>query len=99
MAVGIINRFPEGMGAPQYDAVREKMDIQNDPPEGMIFHSAGELEGRFQVFNVWETLENHERFVTDRLRPTQVEVIGEERLAELPDAEIVKVEIHNYFIP
>lgn len=99
MAVGVINRFPEGMGADQYDAVREKMDIQNDPPEGMIFHSAGELEGRFQVFNVWERAENHERFVADRLRPAQVEVIGEERLAELPDAEIVMVEIHNYFIP
>ncbi len=99
MAVGIINRFPEGMGADQYDAVRAKMGIDNDPPEGMIFHSAGELEGRFQVFNVWETPENFERFRTDRLRPAQVEVIGEERLAELPDAEIVQVAIHNYFIP
>ncbi len=65
----------------------------------MIFHSAGELEGRFQVFNVWETAEHSERFVTDRLRPAQVAVIGEERLAGLPDAEIVEVAIHNYFIP
>jgi hypothetical protein len=99
MAIGTINRFPEGMGADQYDAVREKMGLENEAPEGMIFHSAGELEGRFQVFNVWETPEHHERFMTDRLRPAQVAVIGEERLAELPDAEIVQVEIHNYFIP
>ncbi len=99
MAVGIINRFPEGVGADQYDAISGEMGIENEPPEGMIFHSAGELEGRFQVFNVWETPEHAERFVTDRLRPAQVEVIGEERLAELPDAEIVQVEIHNYFIP
>jgi hypothetical protein len=99
MAVGTINRFPEGVGADQYDAVREKMGIENEPPEGMIFHSAGELEGRFQVFNVWETPEHAERFVTDRLRPAQIAVIGEERFAALPDAEIVEVAIHNYFIP
>ena len=99
MAVGIINRFPEGMGASEYDAVREKLGLQDEPPEGLIFHSAGELEGRFQVFNLWETPEHAERFVTDRLRPAQVEVIGEERLAGLPDAEIVQVAVHNYFIP
>ncbi|MEK6250692.1 MAG: hypothetical protein AABM43_01905 [Actinomycetota bacterium] len=99
MAVGTITRFPEGVGGDQYDAVREKMGLQNEPPEGLIFHSAGELEGRFQVFNVWETPEHFERFVTDRLRPAQVAVMGEERLAALPDAEIVEVAIHNYFIP
>jgi hypothetical protein len=99
MAVGTITRFPEGLGANEYDAVREKMGLENEPPEGLIFHSAGELDGRFQVFNVWEKPEQFERFRTDRLRPAQVEVIGEERLAAVPDAEIVQVPIHNYFIP
>ena len=33
----------------------EQMGLANEPPEGLIFHSAGELEGRFQVFNVWES--------------------------------------------
>ena len=99
MAVGTITRFSEGVGVEQYDAVTEKMGFADQPPEGLIFHSAGELEGRFQVFNVWETPENFERFVKDRLRPAQVAVMGEERVAALPDAEIVHVAIHNYLIP
>lgn len=99
MAVGTITRFSEGMGADQYDAVTGEMGLTEQPPEGLIFHSAGELEGRFQVFNVWETGENFEKFVTDRLRPAQVAVMGEERVAALPDAEIVHVAIHNYLIP
>jgi hypothetical protein len=99
MAVGTITRFSEGMGADQYDAVTAKMELANDPPEGLIFHSAGELEGRFQVFNVWETRENFERFTVDRLRPAQVAVMGEERVAALPDAEIAYVEIHNHLVP
>jgi hypothetical protein len=99
MAVGTITRFPEGMGVDDYDAVSQKIGIKSEPPEGLIFHSAGEFEGTFQVFNVWETPEHFERFRTDRLRPAQVEVIGQERLAELPDAEIIQVPIHNYVIP
>jgi hypothetical protein len=99
MAVGIINRLPEGVGADQYDAVSGKMGIENEPPEGLIFHSAGMLDGRFQIFNLWETPEHAERFVTDRLRPAQVEVMGEEAVAALPEAENVQVEIHNYFVP
>lgn len=99
MAIGTITRFPEGIGAEQYDAVTGKMGISNEPPEGLIFHSAGELEGRFQVFNVWETREHFERFTRERLRPAQVAVMGEERVAAMPDAEIIEVAIHNYLIP
>ena len=87
MAVGTITRFSEGIGVEQYDAVIEKVDLTGEPVEGLIFHSAGELEGRFQVFNVWESRENFDRFTTDRLRPAMVEVMGEERVAALPDAE------------
>jgi hypothetical protein len=99
MAVGTINVFPEGVGAEQYDAVMEKMDMEGNPVEGLIFHSAGELQGRFQVFNVWESHENYEGFRTDRLRPAMVAAMGEERVAELPDAEVVEATVHKYVIP
>jgi hypothetical protein len=99
MAVGTITRFSEGLGAEQYDAVTAELGLASEPPEGLIFHSAGELDGRFQVFNIWETIENFERFTADRLRPAQVAVMGEERVAALPDADVVQAEIHNYLIP
>jgi hypothetical protein len=99
MAVGTITRFSEGMGADQYDAVMEKMGLADEPVEGLIFHSAGELEGHFQVFNIWEARENFEQFVVDRLRPAQVAVMGEEHVAALPDANVVHLAIHNYVIP
>ena len=99
MAIGEISRFPDGVGADQYDAVQAEMDMEGRPVDGLIFHSAGELEGRFQVFNVWESAENYESFRTERLRPAMVAVMGEERVAELPDAERVEASIHNYLIP
>jgi hypothetical protein len=99
MAVGTITRFSEGMGADQYDAVMQQMGMADKPVEGLIFHSAGELEGQFQVFNIWQAREDFDRFVVDRLRPAQVAVMGEERVAALPDADVVDVAIHNYVIP
>jgi hypothetical protein len=99
MAIGTINRLPEGVGAEQYDAVDGAIDMAGIPVEGLIFHSAGQLEGRFQIFNVWESREHYDSFVADRLRPAMVAVMGEERVAELPDAETVEAPIHNYLIP
>lgn len=99
MAIGTLTRFPQGAGAQQYDAVTEKMGFANEPPEGLIFHSAGELEGRFQVFNVWESREHSDRFTRARLRPAQVAIMGEERVAALPDAELIEIAIHKYLIP
>ena len=99
MAIGTITRLSEGMGAEQYDAVQAQLDIQNKPVEGLIFHSAGELEGSFQVFNVWEAREHFDRFRTERLRPAMVAVMGEDAVAALPDAEHVEASVHNYVIP
>jgi hypothetical protein len=99
MAIGTISRLPEGVGAEQYDAIQAELNVESEPVEGLIFHSAGELEGRFQVFNVWEAREHFDRFTDERLRPAMVAVMGEEKVAQLPDAEQVEASIHNYVIP
>jgi hypothetical protein len=99
VAIGRINRLPEGSGAEQYDAVSGEMDIASKPPDGLIFHSAGELEGRFQIFNVWRSAEDADRFDRERVRPALVAVLGEERVAAMPEAESVDVALHNYQIP
>ena len=43
MAVGIRLKFSGGTQQ-QYDAAHAVMDIESDPPEGMIFHMAGPIE-------------------------------------------------------
>ena len=99
MAIGLITKFPEGMGAEQYDSVIEKVNTAGDPPEGLILHCAGELDGRFQVFDIWETRGHHDRFAGGRLPEAIIAVIGDEAYREIPDAERVQTEIHSYVIP
>jgi hypothetical protein len=66
-----------------YDTVTERLNARNDPPAGGIIHTAGfdEDAGVFRVFDVWETREDGERFIRERLTP-----IIDELRAGSPDA-------------
>jgi hypothetical protein len=99
MAIAIINRLPEGVGAEQYDAIQGQLNLESDPPDGLLFHSAAELDGGFQVIDVWESRDDYERFRVERLRPAMVSAMGEELVAAMPDATPVEGPVHNYEIP
>lgn len=99
MAMSALVLFPEGVGAEQYDSVQAEMGLENDPPAGLIAHVAGEVNGRFQVLDIWESADHLDRFEDDRLRPAMKKVMGEEQYAALPDAERPQVKLHHHVIP
>ena len=77
-----IARFVEfapngGTDTPNYDAVTAKINVDDDPPEGMIVHTAGFGEdGTFRIFDVWENSDLMHRFDETRLGPAIQEVMG-----------------------
>ena len=99
MAVGTIIRFSEGMDADTYDTVIENAGFEDHPPRGLIFHSAAEFEGSFQIFDVWETRADYERFMEDRIWRGRVAVMEDEPVIGLPDFQVVDLAIHNFIIP
>src|SRR5258708_29199010 len=66
MAVGIRLKFPGGTQE-QYEAVHGHMNIDTDPPEGLIFHSAGPIDEGWGVIDFWESSEAFDRFAQGRL--------------------------------
>lgn len=44
MAIGLRIKFSDGTQE-QYDAIHSHMGVDSNPPEGMIFHSAGPIDG------------------------------------------------------
>jgi hypothetical protein len=77
-----------------YDAVNAKAGVEEDPPEGLIVHSAGQPdEGGFRIFDVWESREAYERFREERLVPALREVMGEEAMGQAPRSEVY--ELHS----
>ena len=96
MPVGLLQEFdatPE-----MYDAITNKMDVKNNPPEGNIFHTAGRAEdGKWRIFDVWESRDAFERFRRERLEPAMSEVAREMGMSgppPSPDRDEM-YELHN----
>jgi len=83
MAIGLRVKFAGGTQA-QYDAIHSKMDVDNNPPAGMIFHSAGPIDGGWGVIDFWESREAFDRFAESRLMPATQE-LGDQTFAAPPE--------------
>ena len=73
MAVAYVQEFEIRGGdtsTTNYDAVVAKLNLQ-DVPDGLIAHTAGfdTDAGVFRIFDIWETREQGERFIAERLNP------------------------------
>jgi hypothetical protein len=90
--------FPEGVGTTMYDGVNAEMDIANNPPEGLIFHWAGEVDGKWTIIDLWETTEAYERFLEERLMPAVEKVTGMDP-SEGPQTTRTEFAVHNYIKP
>jgi hypothetical protein len=59
-----------------YDQVNAKMGVEESPPDGLLVHTAGIIDGVFQIVDVWESSEHAQRFDDERLGPAVAEVMG-----------------------
>lgn len=98
MAIGLMQKLPEGMGAENYDAINAKMGVDENPPAGLKVHTAGELDGRFTVIDIWESRADFDRFRDERLIPALHAVVGAEAVAQGPP-EITEWELHHLLVP
>jgi hypothetical protein len=90
--------FPEGVGTNMYDGVRAEMGIENDPPPGLIFHWAGDVDGKWTVTNLWESRDAYDRFREERLFPAMRKVSGMDPAAG-PQPTISEFTVHDYVKP
>jgi hypothetical protein len=53
-----------------YDAVAAALNLQ-EAPDGLLIHTAGfdHDAGVFRIFDVWETREHGDKFITEKLNP------------------------------
>ena len=91
MTVVIQTELPPSLDTEDYRLVRDEMAIEQDPPEGLIFHVATEIGDRVRVIDVWEDRSDLDRFHEERLIPNLLFVFGEEQLAEGPKVQELPV--------
>jgi hypothetical protein len=95
MAVGLRLKFDGGTQA-QYDAVHGGMNVDADPPAGLIFHSAGPIDGGWGVIDFWESRDAFDRFAAERLQP-KIQELGDQAMPAPPD--IKEFPVHNITKP
>jgi hypothetical protein len=76
-----------------YDAIHERL-MQNGPIEGFLLHTAGFTGRGFRVFEVWETREQYDRFVDERLMP----IIREIAASDTREPELTVYELHGFVV-
>ena len=81
MAIAFIQEFPIVDGdtsTTNYDAVAAKLDLRGAAPAGLLLHTAGfdHETGVFRIFDVWETRDQGERFMKERLEPIIASMIA-----------------------
>jgi hypothetical protein len=75
-----------------YDAVSARLAAeQSTPPEGFIVHAAGYTGRGFRIIEIWETREQFDRFLGERVMPLVAEVGG----ADARPPEITAYELHG----
>jgi hypothetical protein len=89
MAIGINATLP-GVTAAQFDAMDQA--VGSEPPAGLIFHASGPVDGGWQVIDFWESREQFEQFIAERVGPAMAQ-------AGAAPPQISEFHVHEYLKP
>jgi hypothetical protein len=95
MAVGMRIKI-DGGTQEQYEALHSLMNIDQNPPEGLILHSAGPIDGGWGVIDFWESREAFDRFMASTLGPA-AQQLGDQGFTSQPDVK--EFPVHNIIKP
>ena len=92
MAVALVQEFKivgDDRATTNYDHIARRLNIDSNPPEGLIAHTAGwdEQGGVFRIVAIWDSADEAQSFMRDRLRPILDEGPADPERGEQPDLE------------
>ena len=77
----------------QYEAARKEVNWEGNTPEGAKFHVAWFADDGFRVLDLWETPQQFQRFVSERLMP------GVQKVGIQGQPNVQLSESHALFVP
>jgi hypothetical protein len=86
---------PPNVTADTYERVNAELNAQGDPPPGMLLHCAGEVDGKWQIVDVWESEDQARQFYEGRLTKAIEAVMG----MTPPEAPSTAYELHTVIRP
>jgi len=77
----------------QYEAVRKEVNWEGNAPDGGKFHLAWFADDGFRVLDLWESPQQFQRFVDERLMP------GVQKVGVQGQPNVQLSESHALFVP
>ena len=90
MAIGVRLKLA-GVTAGQMDQLNAVIDPASNPPDGLIFHASGPVDGGWGALDFWESREKFDRFAAERIGPATA-AIGLEAAPEVHEFPV-----HEHF--
>ncbi len=90
MAIGIRIKI-HGVTAELFDKLNAVVDPDRNPPQGLIFHASGPVDGGWGVLDFWESRADFDRFAAERIGPAMAAIgaTGQPDIHEFP--------VHEHF--
>lgn len=92
MPIQMIMRYPD-MSLADYDKARAVVHWEQDTPKGAIYHVCSHDGTALRITDVWETAQDFEAFVQDRLMPELI------RLGYTQQPEVEIYPVHAIYAP
>ncbi len=73
-----------GLTRESYEEVARRLDTDANPPDGLIVHTAGEVDGEWQVVDVWQSAAAKQQFDRERLLPAIEAMMTPETIDQQP---------------
>ena len=68
MAVGIRIKLSD-VDQETFDNIQRAVDPDSNPPNGLIFHASGPIDGGWGVLDFWQSRAHFDRFAEERIGP------------------------------
>jgi hypothetical protein len=91
MSYGVVYTVPAPIE--MYDAVHT--ETMKHPADGLVMHLARKVDGGFQVIEVWESKEQHDRFSAEVVGPIVVRLAGADAAGPAPE----EFDVHTLVVP
>jgi hypothetical protein len=87
--MAILAIFTGNITKQMYESLRKEVDWEHKQPPGGMFHSAGfDDSGNIRVADIWESKEDLNKFVNERLMPVMQQ-------HKMPTPQMEIFQIHN----
>ena len=90
MAVGIRIKLNGGT-AEQMDQLNAEIDAESNPPEGLLFHASGPVDGGWGALDFWQSRAHFDRFAEERIGPAMAAIGAQAQ------PEIHEFPVHEHF--